>query len=50
MPNNLSKARVQAFLSSRIEPGKRLGEAAEAGYWPFNNPVFNPIKDFLSII
>lgn len=47
LPNNMSKARVHAFLSSRIEPDKRLGEAAEAGYWPFNNAALDSLKTFL---
>lgn len=48
MPNDLSKAKVHTFLSSRTDPDKRLGEAAKAGYWPYNDPVFDPFKDFLS--
>ncbi|MBA7562750.1 MAG: hypothetical protein GH159_00700 [Dehalococcoidia bacterium] len=47
LPNNMSKAKVHAFLSSRIEPDKRLGEAAEAGYWPFNNTACDSLKNFL---
>ncbi len=48
LPNNISKAKVHAFLSSRIEPDKRLGEAAEAGYWLFNNTACDSLKAFLS--
>ncbi len=48
LPNNMSKAKVHAFLSSRIEPDKRLGEAAEARYWPFNNTACDSLKAFLS--
>jgi len=47
MPKNMSKAKVHAFLSSRIEPDKRLGEAALASYWPFNNVVFDTLKNFI---
>lgn len=36
-PRNMSKAKVQAFLASKEEAGKRLGEAAHAGYWPFSD-------------
>lgn len=50
MPNNISKAKVQVFLASRHEPGKRLGEAAQAGYWPWNNEVFDSVKSFLQQI
>ncbi len=47
MPLDISKAKVHAFLSSRIEADKRLGEAALASYWPFNNIVFDPLKSFI---
>jgi len=47
MPRNISKAKVHAFLSSRIESDLRLGEAALASYWPFDNAVFDPLKDFI---
>ena len=46
-PRSESKARVQAFLASRERAGLRLGEAAEAGYWRWDAPVFQPAKDFL---
>jgi hypothetical protein len=45
--NRILKAKVQVFLASREDPGKRLGEAAQAGYWPWNAPAFQPMKDFL---
>lgn len=47
---HLSKARVQVFLASKPEPGKRLGEAARAGYWPWDAEVFTRIRDFLASI
>lgn len=47
-PSHPSKAKVQAFLASRPEPGKRLGEAAQAGYWPWGNVAFQQVTDFLS--
>ena len=46
-PREPSKARVHAFLSSRETPDLRLGEAAEKGYWPFEDPAFDLIKKFL---
>ena len=46
-PNNLSKAKIQAFLAAKEEPGKRLGEAAQAGYLPWDHPAFDEIKEFL---
>jgi hypothetical protein len=50
LPKNLSKAKVQAFLASRPEAGKRLGEAAQAGYWPWDNKTFDQVKNFLKQI
>jgi hypothetical protein len=47
-PNNLSKARVHAWLASQIEPDKRLGEAAKSGYWPWNSPAFVSLTKFLT--
>lgn len=49
-PNNLRKARLQAFLASRKQPGKRLGEAAEAGYWDFDHIAFEPFKRLLGML
>lgn len=43
----MSKAKVHAFLSSREDPALRLGEAAERGVWPFDAPVFSPLKSVL---
>lgn len=47
LSHNTSKAKVQAFLASRPEEGKRLGEAAQAGYWPWNNEAFLHVRNFL---
>lgn len=49
-PNNLRKARLQAFLASRKQPGKRLSEAAEAGYWDFEHTAFEPFKRLLGML
>lgn len=46
-PKNMAKAKVHAWLASQIEPDKRLGEAAKAGYWDWNSPAFTPLKDFI---
>lgn len=48
--NNVAKARVHAWLSSQIEPDRRLGEAAKAGYWPWDSPGFNHLKQFLQAL
>lgn len=47
MPSNISKAKIHAFLASRIDPDKRLGDAALASYWPFNNDVFDTLRNFI---
>jgi hypothetical protein len=49
-PNNMAKARVHAWLSSQIEPDKRLGEAAKAGYLPWDSPGFDSLKQFLQAL
>jgi hypothetical protein len=46
-PHPLAKAQVQAFLASRERPGLQLGEAAHAGYLPWDNTTFDPLKQFL---
>ena len=45
--NNPDKARAHAFLASRTKPELRVGEAAEAGHWQLDSPVFEPLKSFL---
>jgi hypothetical protein len=50
LPRSMAKARVQAFLASREEAGLRLGEAAEKGYWPWDNEAFNALKALLQQI
>ncbi len=47
LPANKDKVRAHAWLAGQSEPGKRLGEAAEAGYWRFENPVFENLWNFL---
>jgi hypothetical protein len=49
-PRHIGKAKVQAFLSCRPEEGKRLGEAAEAGYWPWEAPCFGVVKEFIRLV
>ena len=49
-PNNLAKARVHAWLASRVEPDLRLGEAAEKGYWPWESSAFEPLKSFFQTL
>jgi hypothetical protein len=50
LPANLTKARLHAFLSSRPKPDLLVGEAASAGYFPWNHPVFSQVKQFLQVL
>ncbi len=47
VPNNLQKARAHAWLASRLEPDKRVGEAAQAGYWPWDAEAFQDLWSFI---
>ncbi|MFQ5793994.1 MAG: DUF3226 domain-containing protein [Candidatus Bipolaricaulia bacterium] len=49
-PGNLPKAKVHAFLASRPTPGLLLGQASHAGYWAWENPIFDDIKQFLKTL
>jgi hypothetical protein len=44
---NASKSRAHAWLATQSEPDKQLGQAARAGYWDWDNPSFNLIKQFV---
>ncbi len=44
---NLEKAKVQAFLASRPKFVAHVGEAANKGYWPWENTAFSALKKFL---
>ncbi len=46
-PNNFAKAKLHAWLASKEIPDKRLGEAAEAGYWDWESAAFNGLKEFI---
>ena len=45
-PRKLSRAKVHAYLTSMPEL-KRLGESAQAGYWPWTSTQFDQLRDFL---
>jgi Protein of unknown function (DUF3226) len=47
VPNNLPKARAHAWLASRPEADKRVGEAAQAGYWPWDSDAFAELWSFV---
>jgi DNA-binding phage protein len=46
-PQNISKSKIQAFLSSRKISVPHLGIATQKDYFPLDNNVFDGIKDFL---
>lgn len=50
LPANMQKANLHAFLASRQRPHLLLGQAAHAGYWPWNHAALNPLKRFLNNI
>lgn len=47
VPANVEKAMVQAFLASRPASGLLLGQAAQAGYWPFGHAAFNRLRQLV---
>jgi hypothetical protein len=47
VPRRDAKAQVQVFLSTRPK-SLRLGEAAEAGYWPWDSRAFDAPREFLT--
>ncbi|SHI81870.1 DUF3226 domain-containing protein [Desulfofundulus thermosubterraneus] len=47
LPRQISKAMLQVFLASRPEVGKRLGEAALAGYFSLSSDAFGQLREFL---
>ena len=44
---NTAKTLVHAYLAAQEEPYVRVGEGALKGYWPFDHPVFAPLKEFV---
>jgi hypothetical protein len=42
-----SKARVRVWMASHTDWEYHVGKAAEEGYWPWENPAFDTLKEFL---
>jgi hypothetical protein len=42
-----SKAKVRVWMSSQVDFDIRVGLAAQKGYWPLENKVFEPLRVFL---
>lgn len=45
--NMAAKARVHAWLATKPEPDKRLGEAGQSEYWDFSDEAFSDLKSFI---
>lgn len=45
--NRFAKHQAQAFLATRPEVQLFPGVAAYRGYWPWDSPAFDPLKQFL---
>ena len=50
VPKNPAKARMHAFLASRVDPELRLGEAAQRGYLPWGDSAFVQVIEFAKAI
>ena len=46
-PNNLAKAKAQAFLAAMLNIVNSVGVAAQKHYWDFDSEVLTEIKTFL---
>jgi len=47
LPNNMNKARLQAFLASKHNPSLRSGEAAHRSYLNLDSPIYDHVKRFI---
>lgn len=50
LPNNIEKARAQAFLSTRANPALPVGLAADEGYWRLEHAAFQSLVTFLRTV
>ena len=46
----MSKAKLQAYLSTRPDPDKRIGEAVQAGYLPYASEAFSPLRTLIELL
>jgi hypothetical protein len=46
----LSKAKVRVWMASQVDYEYHVGKAAEEGYWPWENPAFGSITNFLKVL
>ena len=45
-----SKAKVRVWMASHTDYDLRVGLAAELGYWPWESPAFDSLKNFLKAL
>ena len=45
--HRMGKARAAAYVATKPKPAMHVGSAAKEGYWPFDHPAFDPVKQFL---
>jgi len=50
LPENMAKARAQAFLATRKNPALPVGLAADEGYWQFEHEGFKNLAAFLQAV
>jgi uncharacterized protein DUF3226 len=48
--NQRGKAELHAFLATMPDPGRRFGEAAEMGYFPWASTAFGDTRQFLNTL
>lgn len=46
-PKFSSKAKVRVWMASQVDYELYVGKAAEEGYWPWESPAFDSLKNFL---
>ena len=47
---NISKAKVQAFLSGQEISKRSPGDATDVGYWDFSHSVWEPFSNFVKLL
>ncbi len=45
-----SKAKVRVWMASHVDFEYFVGKAAAEGYWPWDSPAFDSLKDFLKAL
>lgn len=45
---NPAKTLVHSYLAAQEDPSSRVGEGALKGYWSFDHPAFDPLRNFVS--